>query len=193
MKEGADLRKYFMLFESTQKYRRTPRQSYAATLRPLLNTASVKAASRDTDQLKKILIEQADFRNDATIQQFWEHRKTKTDTWQEELAELRKLAQRCSPSDNRETVREIFVIEQMTQQLPKIIQQFVRERKPTSPEQILEHILTYFWTKSLDEQAQVSKETFTAKKSGGAKQVISPSHGNLTSLSQQQSTIKDVQ
>jgi hypothetical protein len=31
----------------------------------------------------------------ATIQQFWEHLKLKVYTWQEELAELRKLAHRC--------------------------------------------------------------------------------------------------
>ena len=48
----------------------------------------------------------------------------------EELAELRKLAHRCAPSNDGEAVREIFVMEQMIQQLPRTIQQFVRERKP---------------------------------------------------------------
>jgi hypothetical protein len=42
-------------------------------------------------------------------------------------------------------VFEIFVMEQLTQQLPKTIQQFMRERKPDTPElKTLEHIMTYF-------------------------------------------------
>ena len=157
MRDGADLREYFTLFESTQVDRRTPREAYAATIKPLLNTACRRIVCRLSAEvqnsystIKKILLEQADSRNDATIQQFWEHRKTKTDTWQEELAELRKLAHRCAPSNDGEAVREIFVMEQMIQQLPRTIQQFVRERKPTKPEQALEHIVTYFRTRGLD-------------------------------------------
>ena len=111
MRDGADLREYFTLFESTQVDRRTPRESYAATLRPLLNPACQRIVFRlpaetqsSYSQIKTILLEQADSRSDATIQQFWEHRKVKTDTWQEELAELRKLAQRCAPSNDGEAV-----------------------------------------------------------------------------------------
>jgi hypothetical protein len=60
----------------------------------------------------------------------------------------------------------MFVMEQLTQQLPKTIQQFVRERKPDTPEKTLGHIMTYFRTRGLDETTWESKETFTAKKHG---------------------------
>ena len=185
MRDGADLREYFTLLESTQVDRRTLREAYAATIKPLLNTACCRVVCRlsaeiqnSYSMIKKILLEQADSRNDATIQQFWEHRKTKTDTWQEELAELLKLAHRCAPSNDGEAVREIFVMEQMIQQLPRTIQQFVRERKPTKPEQALEHIVTYFRTRGLDEQGW---------EHSGAKQVISPSPG-IANLSKSTST-----
>lgn len=145
MKDGADLREYFQLFELTQLDRRTPTEAYAGTLRPLLNSACFRIISRQPAEIqtsytkiKAILLEQADARHDATIQQFWEHRKPKSDTWQEELAELRKLAHRCAPSDDGESVREIFVVEQLIQQLPKTIQQFVRERNPETPEKTLQ-------------------------------------------------------
>ena len=85
-RDGAALRKYFTLFESTQVDRKTPREAYAATIKPLLNTACRRIVCRLSAEvqnsystIKKILLEQADSRNDATIQQFWEHRKTKTD------------------------------------------------------------------------------------------------------------------
>ena len=53
----------------------------------------------------------------------------------------------------------------------------MRERKPTTPEKTLEHILTYFRTRGLNEQAWESKENFTTKRHG-AKQVTSPSHSH---------------
>ena len=43
-----------------------------------------------------------------------------------------------------EQIRQIFVMEQLTQQLPKSIQMYVRERKPSSLDQLLDLILTYF-------------------------------------------------
>ena len=166
-----DLREFFELFESTQVSRRTPREAYASTLLPLLNATckslalSLPVETRTSySQLKRELLAQADSRADATIQVFWEHRKKKSNTWREEMAELTKLARRCAPSQDPEEVRKIFVMEQLTQQLPRSIQLYVRERKPTSPDQLLEHLTTYFRAHHLDETAWESKESYTSKK-----------------------------
>jgi len=134
-----DLREYFELFEITQVARRTPREVYASTLLPLLNTTCKSLAlslsveiHTSYSQLKKELLFQADSRADAIIPVFWEHRKKKLSTWK---VKLTKLARRCAPSQNPEEVKKIFVMEQLTQQLPRSIQLYVRERN--------EHLTTY--------------------------------------------------
>lgn len=174
-----DLREFFELFETTQVARRTPREAYAATLLPLLNATckslalSLPVATRTSySQLKRELLAQADSSSDATIQVFWEHRKKKSSTWREEVAELTKLARRCAPSQDPEEVRKIFVMEQLTQQLPRSIQLYVRERKPTSPDQLLEYLTTYFRAHHLDETTWESKEHYTTKKTGYKQQAM---------------------
>ena len=117
--------------------------------------------------LKRELLAQADSRSDATVLQvFWEHRKPKGRIWREEAASLTKLARRCAVSDNPEQIRQIFVMEQLMQQLPKSIQMYnyVRERKPSSLDQLLDLILTYFRAHHLDETTWEPKENFTPMK-----------------------------
>lgn len=186
MSKTEDLREFFQLYESTQQSRRTPREAYAATLLPLLNpTCKSLAFSLPTDtrtsysHLKRELLAQADSRADATIQQFWEHRKPKTSTWREEAAVLNKLARRCAPSDDPEQVRQVFVMEQLTQQLPRNIQQYVRDREPSTTNEVLHKILTYFRARGLEEEAWESKEDFTAEKN--ARPMTSPPHGSANS------------
>ena len=183
MSEKEDLQEFFQLFESTQQARHTPKEAYAATLLPLLNPVckslalSLPAESRTSYSiLKRELLAQADSRSDATVQVFWEHRKPKGTTWREEAATLTKLARRCATSNDPEQVRQIFVMEQLTQQLPKSIQMYVRERKPSTLDQLLDLVLTYFRAHHLDETAWEPKENFTPKK----KQVTLSSHDTST-------------
>lgn len=82
MKEREDLHEFFQLFEYTQQARRTPREAWAATLLPLLNTACKSLAMSLPAEvqcsytgLKTELLAQADSRTDDTIQVFWEHKK----------------------------------------------------------------------------------------------------------------------
>ena len=120
--------------------------------------------------LKRELLAQADSRSDATVQVFWEHRKPKGRTWREEAASLTKLARRCAASDDSEPIRQIFIMEQLAQQLPESI---VRERKPSSLDQLLDLILTYFVF--LDETTWEPKEKSTSMKNI-SKQMTSHAH-----------------
>ena len=138
MSEKEDLQEFYQLFESIQQARRTPREacSYTSAIAQYGVPPSLPADSRTSYScLKRELLAQADSRSDATVQVFWEHRKPKGRTWREEAASLTKLARRCAASDDSEQIRQIFVMEQLTQQLPKSI---VREIKPSSLDQLLD-------------------------------------------------------
>jgi len=168
MKVDEDLREFFQRFELTQLARRTPRETYASTLLPLLNPVCTRyALSLQSNQqlsystLKRVLLAKADTRSAATIQVFWEHRKPKKSTWGEELAELTKLIRRCTPGDDPETIRNTIVMEQLTQQLPRSIQLYVRERKPHDPDELLELISRIH---KLDETDWEPKESYSTKK-----------------------------
>jgi len=137
MSEREDLIEYFQLFESTQLARETPEDTWEAVLKPLLNhtcralVASLPISTQlNYRSLKQELLAEADSHSEATIKVFWEHKKKAGITWREEVAQLTKLARRCAPGHTPEDVRKVFVMEQVTQQLPRNIQYYVRERSP---------------------------------------------------------------
>lgn len=86
---------------------------------------------------------------------------------------LTKLARRCTPTSSvdihkaKEEIRSVFVMEQLTQQLPKNIQTYIRERRPSSLEDVLSLIQTYFKAHRLDERKW---ETRNYSKPSGSKQ-----------------------
>ena len=151
MKEKEDLTEYFQLFENTQKARNNPKEAWAYTLMPLLNSTckslalSLPATTQlDYNLLKTELLALAVSQTEHTPKMFWERKKPVGNTWREEVAILTKLLRRCTPGPTAEEVRGQILVEKLTQMLPKHIQAFVRERQPNSPSEAADLISTYF-------------------------------------------------
>ena len=129
MKDKEDLTEYFQLFESTQIARNNPREAWAHTLMPLLNSTckslalSLPATTRLAySALKAELLSLATAQTEYTAKQFWERKKPVGSTWREEVATITKLLRRCTPGPSVEEVRGQILVEKLTQMLPKHIE-----------------------------------------------------------------------
>lgn len=199
MREREDLPEFFQLFEHTQCARNNPRAAWAATLLPLLNPTckslalSLPATARaDYIALKEELLALAKVQTDQASKLFWERKKPLASTWREEVAELTKLIRRCAPGPSAEEVREQILVVQM---LPRTIQAFVRERKPTKPSEAADLISTYFRAHGITETEWELRDREQYNKKAGYKQSYShqsyqPQHNNrytMTTTQQQTS------